>query len=63
LMMVPVIWSIFAVGVNLAYLALPCLVFGTLGWFMWRIWGRVIWRANHISHIREKRLLDEAARR
>ena len=63
LMMIPVIYTIFSVGVSIAYLSLPILAFGALGWFSWRIWGRVMWRANRINHLRERRLLDEASRR
>ena len=55
--------SIIDVGVSLAYLALPLLALTAISWFAWRVWGRVFWRANHIAHIRERRLLDEAARR
>ena len=63
LLIAPVIYSILIVGSNLVFLVLPALVFGSLSWFAWRMWGRVFWRANHIKHIRERRLLDEAARR
>ncbi len=63
LLLLPVIISIFLVGASLFYITLPILVFGALSWFTWRMWGRVLWRANHIAHIRERRLLDEASRR
>ncbi len=63
LMMVPAVLSIFTVGASLAYISLPVLALAVLAWFVWRTWGRILWRANHINHIRERRLLDEAARR
>jgi hypothetical protein len=63
LLLLPVFYSVFSTGVSLAYLALPVLAVVSIGWFVWRIFFRVFLRATRISHIRERRLLREAAMR
>ncbi len=62
LLAIPV-YSVFSTGVSLIYIALPIFAFTTLGWFVWRVFGRVYLRATRIAHIRERRLLKEASMR
>ncbi len=48
---------------SLVIVLLPPFAFGTLAVFVYLLWGRKYLRARHIAGIRERRLLDEAARR
>lgn len=48
---------------SLTILILPPFALGTLAVFVYRMWGRKFLRARHISGIRERRLLNEAALR
>ncbi len=59
----PVLYSVFSTGVSLAYVSLPILAMVAIAWFVWRVFGRVWWRANNIAHARERRLLREASMR
>lgn len=46
-----------------ANLALYLLAPLTLGWFLFGVVGRKLWRARRIRNLRESRLLREAAQR
>jgi len=48
---------------SLVVILLPPFAFGTLAVFVYVLWGKKYLRARHIAGIRERRLLDEAARR
>ena len=48
---------------SLAVLLLPPFAFGTLAAFVYLLWGRKYLRARRIAGIRERRLLNDAARR
>jgi hypothetical protein len=61
--LLPVIYSVFATGVGIAYLSLPILACAAISWFIWRVFLRVYLRATRIAHIRERRLLMEASMR
>jgi hypothetical protein len=50
--------SMFLVAVSV----LPLVVLA-LAWFVYSVWGKAYFRAWHINHLRNARLLKEAARR
>ena len=50
--------SMFLVAVSV----LPLVVLA-LGWFIYSVWGKAYFRAWHINHLRNARLLKEASRR
>jgi hypothetical protein len=50
--------SMFLVSVSVLPLALLAL-----GWFLYSVWGKPYFRAWHINHLRNARLLKEAAGR
>jgi len=49
-------------GFSMFVLALPLTIF-VLAWFVYRIWGKVYWRAWRISRMRNARYLREAVAR
>jgi hypothetical protein len=57
------ILGLISLSMALVQVLAPLLVLFTLGWFVYRVWGKAHFRAWHINRIRNARYLKEAVER
>jgi hypothetical protein len=63
LVFVPAVLYFLGQLASVSVVLLPPLALGVLAVFVYRVWGRKLLRARRIAGIRDRRLLDAAARR